>query len=46
MDSRLANKQGVKLSVVERAIGSVDRDAAPAYKDTATALQKFLNTDD
>ena len=42
-DSRLTSKQGVKLAVVERAIYSIGRDAAPASKDDVSKLDKFLN---
>ena len=45
-DSRLTSKQSVKLAVVERAIYSIGRDAAPASKDDVSKLDKFLNTDD
>ena len=45
-DSRLTNKQSVKLAVVERAIYSIVRDAAPASKDDVSKLDKFLNMDD
>ena len=45
-DSRLTRKQSVKLTVVERAIQNIGRDAAPASKDDASKLDKFLNTDD
>ena len=45
-DSRLTNKQSVKLAVVERAIHNIDRDAAPASKDDKSKLDKFLNVDD
>ena len=45
-DSRLTSKQSVKLAVVERAMHNIGRDAAPASKDTASKLDKFLNTDD
>ena len=45
-DSRITSKQSVKLAVVERAIHNIGRDAAPASKDDAFKLDKFLNTDD
>ena len=45
-DSRLTSKQSVKLAVVERAIHSIGRDAAPAPKDTVSKLDKFLNIED
>ena len=45
-DSRLTSKQSVKLAVVERAIHNIGRDAAPASKDDASKLEKFLRTDD
>jgi hypothetical protein len=45
-DSRLTNKQSVKLAVVERAMHSIGRGAAPASKDDKSKLDKFLNTDD
>ena len=45
-DSRLTNKQSVKLAVVERAMHNIGRDAAPASKPTVSKLDKFLNTDD
>ena len=45
-DSRLTNKQSVKLAVVERAIHNIGRDAAPASKDDVSKLDKFLNIDD
>ena len=44
-DSRLTSKQGVKLTVVERAIHNNGRDTAPASKDDVAKLDKFLNTD-
>ena len=44
-DSRLTSKQSVKLAVVERAMHNIGRDAAPASKDDASKLDKFLNTD-
>ncbi|MDC0461712.1 hypothetical protein OAM34_01745 [Alphaproteobacteria bacterium] len=45
-DSRLTNKQNVKLAVVERAMHNIGRDAAPAFKDVVSKLDKFLNVDD
>tara|TARA_B110000977_G_scaffold118668_1_gene153115 strand:- start:225 stop:926 length:702 start_codon:yes stop_codon:yes gene_type:complete len=45
-DSRLTSKQSVKLALVERAMHNIGRDAVPAPKDTASKLDKFLNTDD
>jgi hypothetical protein len=45
-DSRLTSKQSVKLAVVERAIYSIGRDAAPVSEPTNAKLNKLLNTDD
>jgi len=45
-DSRLTSKQSVKLAVVERAMYNIGRDTAPASKDDASKLDKFLNVDD
>ena len=45
-DSRLTNKQSVKLAVVERAMHNIGRDAAPVPKDDVAKLDKFLNADD
>jgi len=45
-DSRLTSKQSIKLAVVERAMHNIGRDAAPAYKDDKSKLDKFLNIDD
>ena len=45
-DSRITNKQDVKLSVVERAKDSISRYTPLASKSTISALEKFLNTDD
>jgi len=45
-DSRLTNKQSVKLAVVERAMHNIGRDTAPASKPTVSKLDKFLNTND
>lgn len=40
--SRLASKLDVKLSVVERSIDSIGRDAAPASEAMSSKLDKFL----
>ena len=45
-ESRITSKQNVKLSVVERAIDSIGRDASLASKSTISALDKFLNIND
>lgn len=45
-DSRLSSKQSLKLTLVERAMHSIGRDAAPASKSTVSDLDKFLNIDD
>ena len=45
-DSRITNKESVKLAVVERAIHNIGRDAAPTLKDDVSKLDKFLNADD
>ena len=45
-DSRLTSKQSVKLTVVERAMKYIGRDAAPASKPKVSKLDQFLNTDD
>ena len=45
-NSRLTSKLNVKLSLVERAMHNIGRDAALAPKDTVSKLDKFLNTDD
>ena len=45
-DSRLSSKQSVKLAVIERAMYNIGIDAAPAPKDDASKLDKFLNMDD
>ena len=45
-DSRHTSKQSVKLTVIERAMHNIGRDAAPASKDDASKLDKFLNTDE
>ncbi len=45
-DSRFTSKQSVKLTVVERAMHNIGRDAAPAAKDTVSKLDKFLNVDE
>ena len=45
-DSRLTSKQSVKLAVVERAMHTIGRDAAPVSKDHVSELDKFPNVDD
>jgi len=45
-DSRLVKKIDVKISVVERAIHSIGRDAEVSSKGDGFMLEKFLNTDD
>ena len=45
-NSRLTSKQSVKLAVVERAMHNIGRDTAPASKDDASKLEKFVRTDD
>lgn len=45
-DSRLTNKQSVKLAVVERAMHNIGRDAASASKDDVSKLDKFLKIED
>jgi len=45
-DSRLVKKIDVKISVVERAIYSIGRDAAVPSKGDSFMLEKFLKTDD
>jgi hypothetical protein len=45
-DSRLTNKQSVKLAVVERAMHNIGRDAATTSKDDVSKLDNFLNMDD
>lgn len=45
-DSRLTSKQIVKLSVVERAMFNIGRDAAPVSTTAMSKLDKFLHTDD
>ena len=45
-DIRLTSKHSLKLAVVERAMHNIGRDAAPAFKDDVSKLDKFLNTDD
>jgi len=45
-DSRLVKKIDVKISVVERAIYSIGRDAAVQPNADRLMLEKFLNTDD
>jgi hypothetical protein len=44
-DSRLTNKQSVKLAVVERAMHNIGRDTAPVSKDNVSKIDKFLNID-
>ena len=43
-DSRLTNKQSVKLAVVERAMHDIGRDTAVPSKGDSFMLEKFLNT--
>jgi hypothetical protein len=38
--------RNVKLAVIERAMNNIGRDEAPATKDDASKLDKFLNADD
>ena len=45
-DSRLQKKIDVKISVVERAIHSIGRDAEVSSNGDNLMLEKFLNTDD
>ena len=45
-DSRLVKKIDVKISVVERAIYSIGRDAVVPSKGDSFMLEKFLNADD
>ena len=45
-DSRLVKKIDVKISVVERAIHSIGRDAEVSSKGDSFMLEKFLNIDD
>jgi len=45
MTADFASKQSVKLAMVERAMHSIGRDAAPASKDDKSKLDKFLNVD-
>ena len=45
-NSRLTSKQSVKLIVVEHAMYSIGRDAAPVSKPTNSKLNKLLNTND
>jgi hypothetical protein len=45
-DSRLTNKQSVKLAVVERAMHKIGRDAEVSCKGDSLMLGKFLSTDD
>ena len=44
-DSRITGKQSVKLTVVERAIDRIGRDASVPSKGDGFMLEKFLNTD-
>jgi chromosome segregation ATPase len=44
-DSRITGKQSVKLTVVERAIDRIGRDASVPSKGDDFMLEKFLNTD-
>jgi len=41
-DIRVMSKQSVKLTLVERAMHNIGRDAAPASKSTTSKLDKFL----
>ena len=45
-DSRLTNKQGVKLAVVERAMHKIGRDVAPGSNSSVSKLDNFLNVED
>ena len=45
-DSRITNKQNVKLTVVERAIDSIGRGTALASKSAISTLDKFLKKND
>ena len=45
-DSRFISKLSVKLAVVERVLHNIGREAALAYKDGISKLDKFLNTYD
>ena len=45
-DSRLTNKQSVKLAVVERVIHNIGREGAQASKDNVSKIDKFLNIND
>jgi hypothetical protein len=45
-DSRLVKKIDVKISVVERAIHSIGRDAEVSSKGDSFMLEKFMNIDD
>lgn len=45
-NGRLTSKQSVKLTVVERAMHSIGRDATPVPKDDVSKLDEFLNTND
>ena len=44
-DSRIARKQGAKLTAVERAMYNIGRGAAPASKALVSKQDKFLNVD-
>jgi len=45
-DSRLTNKQSVKLAVVERAMHKIGRDVAPGSNSSVSKLDNFLNVED
>jgi hypothetical protein len=45
-DIRAMSKREVKLSVVERAMHNIGRDAATTSKDDVSKLDKFLNTNE
>jgi hypothetical protein len=45
-DSRLVKKIDVKISVVERAMHSIDRDTEVSSNADSLMLEKFLNTDE
>jgi hypothetical protein len=45
-NGRLTSKQSVKLTVVERAMHSIGRDATPVPKDDVSKLDEFRNTND
>ena len=40
-DSRIASKQTVKLSLVERAMDNIGRDTAPEFKPTVSNFDKL-----